>query len=210
MTLKATLLWKIGYGILFGVAFVLWSTASYFLEKSPPWAGLTIVLAAMVMVGVIIASPIDRLLKGFGLLIIAISTTVIFKGFVEPKLSAVDGWLVVLKAQLDLLSFVCAGAGGSLIAVEGDRNATEKPLRSWQVPTKPPALAQQALIDYTPSIQSLGQKLEDQTLLIAQMDEALRAVTEQQRRSGRQLWVLGLGALAVALVLGALAVLGLN
>lgn len=120
-----------------------------------------------------------------------------------------------INAMLSFINIACAGAGGSIIAVEGDRTSIERPvgiwrgLRIWRCKTKKvsgSASAAPANPDTTPFIQALGGKMDRQTVavsdlvkLVSGLDKQLSTLTEQRDRNK---WKLQVTALVVAVLMG--------
>lgn len=107
-----------------------------------------------------------------------------------------------------LINLACAGAGGSLIALEGDR--TSRDIGDPGQQTTPPAPA--LVPDAAPSIRSLTEKVDSQAGVLASLDRQISTVDQrisillaQQARFGRKLVIGGIiGAAVLGFALGAL------
>lgn len=141
---------------------------------------------------------------------------------------AVGQWLLAAlsRTQIDfltqaqklfdsLLTFVnlaCAGAGGSLIAVEADRRSQVIKIAEHSSSVTATSPARTAAPESSPQIGSLTEKLENQAGVLASLDRQITTVdqrisilVEQQARFGRKIVIAGIiGAGVLGFVLGAL------
>jgi hypothetical protein len=113
----------------------------------------------------------------------------------------------LINAMLAFINMACAGAGGSIIAVEGDRTSIVRPVGIWKAKkskvSEPEPVAPAAL-DTSPLIYALSGKMDLQTETVSNLaqqisylDKQIANFAEQQTRMG---WIRLLIAVVVTAV----------
>jgi len=129
-------------------------------------------------------------------------------------LNASKQWI---NAMLSFINIACAGAGGSIIAVEGDRMSIVRPVgswrgwknwKSWKSKTKNPTGSTTTAVtpDTSALMHSLSGKMDRQAeavsdlfTLISGLDEQMTTLSEQQNRIK---WAFQITAVVAAVVVG--------
>jgi hypothetical protein len=189
------------------------------LKAQPLVAGFTLILASVIMLGLVIRMSLKRMTKGLLLVGIAVLSPMIYaiaieSQFERPPAEGIEwvSWLFdwdkvavlkigqdVLKSMSTFINLACAGAGGSIIAVEGDKTIIESILTPAPVQNVEQSLIQ-PVIDNTAMIQSIHTSLDRQERRVDSLDQQLTTLAEKHDRLERQLLGIG-GGLVSALVI---------
>lgn len=173
---------------LIGSAAVAWFPGSIFITTSvhPIAGGFTLAISAGVLMAALLLGKQDRVTKGWYLVGLAVVTTWMYGFVIEPKIVVLaprrGDWVslceMMIKTIVECLNLACAGAGGSIIAAEGERRCVELPVhdQDHHVVKVP-----QQSVDINPFVSSVHQKLDDQVELIKALDTALLAMSSEQR-----------------------------
>lgn len=176
-----------------------WSVYLAVLCIQPIVAGAVLIASATAMLGLIVSARMPRLSKGLSLVGVAVISTTLYEMCIKSQIGRVTAespeWISAwtgldqiavlsigantLATLVSFMNLACAGAGGSIIAVEGDRTSIESPL-----PENPAANSAISLsgtqTDYLPLLQSLSQKVNSQTVAINTLEGALLCLSKQQ------------------------------
>ncbi|WP_422420619.1 hypothetical protein [Pseudomonas sp. GZD-222] len=172
----------------------------------PIIGGSLLIGSSTVLLALVIIAPLKRMQKGGFLLGIAVLTLSFKELCLDPVygkvpsdtelLSSWTGWsqaatlsvgASVFKVLVNFINLACAGAGGSLIAVESDRTATEAPLHKPQ--TASSVRGAQAS-DAQPILESLCHKVDTHASELKALDRSLEAIIKQQQASNRMLLII--------------------
>lgn len=108
------------------LAFFYWA-ARLSVEREFVWAGVVLLASAAIIFPILLKMKRSRLTKGyslvaFGALIVAWYTTLVIKFSLDLDPVAKDAMDVLIQ----MFTLASAGAGGSIIAADGDRNSTDR------------------------------------------------------------------------------------
>ncbi|HFL7941103.1 TPA: hypothetical protein ACG5DM_004196 [Pseudomonas putida] len=174
----------------------------------PIVSGYTLVISAAVLMAAALYWLQDRLTKGWSLVGLAVTTTWMYGYIIEPKFAALaprpGDWIslsvLMIKTLIECLNLACAGAGGSIIASDGEHNRVELPIHG-RAPGEENAPQGSEQLSHLSS--SIHLKLDGQAQLVRSLETTLQVLTSEHRQLKRLIWICAgsVGALvALALV----------
>lgn len=168
-------------------------------KNQPVAGGIILLCTAAFTFGVLIYRHFERVHKGMCLVGLAVITAFISELCITGRINRIADdpqswsslwcvggdltvamWSSFYSTGLSFINLACAGAGGSIIAVEADRSSIELPLpgHTGMEPNLPQSGPH---TDYQALLQSLSQKVDSQTVAINTLEGALLSLCKQQR-----------------------------
>ncbi|WP_137187868.1 hypothetical protein [Pseudomonas asiatica] len=191
---------------VFACILLVWFCGSITLGGTgqPIFGGYTLFFFAAALMGMVLRSSTDRITKGLSLVGMAVMTTLIYTSAIVTNLKSITAlhsdWVLILfhsdpvgtrdfnskiiGSMIDLISLAAAGAGGSIMAVEGERYCVELPFNG-----RPPSedKAPQSSEHHLSS--SIHLKLDGQAQLVRSLETTLQVLTSEHRQLKRLIWI---------------------
>ncbi|EKT4528453.1 hypothetical protein QEM33_000997 [Pseudomonas putida] len=192
-----------------GIAALAWLPGTIVCTSAlhPIVGGYTLVFSAAMLMAAALYWPRSRITKGWSLVGLAVTTTLMYGYMIEPQFAALaprpgDWGTMVIKPLIDCLNLACAGAGGSIIASDGEHNRVELPIQGRAPGEENVPQGSEQLSHLSSSIHL---KLDGQAQLVRSLETTLQVLTSEHRQLKRLIWICAgsVGAL-VALALATL------
>lgn len=150
-----------------------------------------LVFSAAMLMGISLYWPRSRITKGLSLVGLAVTTTLMYGYVIEPQFAALaprpgDWGVMVIKPLIDCLNLACAGAGGSIIASDGEHNRVELPVNG-RAPGEEKAPQGSEQLSHLSS--SIYLKLDGQAQLVKSLESTLQVLTSEHRQLKRSIWI---------------------